>query len=49
MITCHGQSDVMRSQTQAARDGIDFNLPCIREDFTKRRQRSCGGAPAAPQ
>jgi predicted acylesterase/phospholipase RssA len=34
MIAFSGQNDVMRLQAQAERDGIDFNLAYIRDDFT---------------
>jgi hypothetical protein len=34
MIAYSGQNDVLRLQTQAERDGVDFNLAYIKEDFT---------------
>jgi hypothetical protein len=34
MIASSGQNDILRLQTNAVRDGIDFNLAYIREDFT---------------
>lgn len=34
MIATSGQNDILRLQTNAERDGIDFNLAYIREDFT---------------
>lgn len=34
MIASSGQNDLLRLQTNAERDGIDFNLAYIREDFT---------------
>ena len=34
MIAYSGQNDVMRLQTQAERDGVNFNLAYIKEDFT---------------
>ncbi|WP_244408499.1 patatin-like phospholipase family protein [Roseomonas fluvialis] len=34
MIAASGQNDILRLQTNAVRDGIDFNLTYIGEDFT---------------
>ncbi len=34
MIATSGQNDILRLQSNAERDGIDFNLTYIREDFT---------------
>jgi len=34
MIAYSGQNDIIRLQTQAERDGVNFNLAYIKEDFT---------------
>jgi hypothetical protein len=39
MIAYSGQNDVMRLQTQAKRDGVNFNLSYIKEDFTLPLER----------